>query len=97
METLVLTAAGGFVVLAADELSDGARNRHRRALRTTDYEAAGAHQLALQAPSLAELSNVLEDSDVSHAAAVLSYRVMRKGRTWYSRSHSPLLADDVVA
>lgn len=97
METLVLTAGGGFVVLAADELTDSARKRHRRALRASDYEAAGAHQVALQASSLAELSDVLEDDDVSHAAAVLSYRVMRKGRTWYSRSHSPLLANDVVA
>lgn len=96
METLVLTAGGGFVVLADDELTDPARRRYRRALRASDYAAAGAHQVVLEASSLAALSDVLEDDDVARAAALLSYRVMRKGRTWYSRSHSPLLAADVI-
>ena len=97
METLVLGTSGGFVVVAADDLSDVARRRYRRALRPSDYAAAGEHQVLLKATSLGGLAALLDDAEVSHAAAVLSYRVMRKGRTWYSRSHSPLLADDALA
>jgi hypothetical protein len=96
METLVVGSWGGFVVVAADELPEEARRRYRRGTQASDYADAGVHQVRIEAGSVNALAALVDDPDVAHAAAALTYRVMRKGRAWYARNHSPQLAGAVL-
>lgn len=100
METLVMGEWGGFVNVASDHPEDltKLRRRHRGLdVEASDYRDASVLQARLFVDSVDAFTKLVRDPELVRASAELNLRLMRKGRTFYSRFHCPQLAEVALA
>jgi hypothetical protein len=102
METIVITTAGGFLIVSQDALLDrfgswdSFENDHPELTHDPcGYQDAGLDQIRI-AGELSHLHDALLDDRITYAIRVLTERVSALGRTIHSRGHCPQLADLIL-